>query len=91
MAEIIWTDGARKTVAPISEEEGFELKYLQDLVGGFVEVVNLPDSKIMIIDEEGKLKGREVNEAATEIYRKATGSTDTIVGTVLICESSQLK
>ena len=39
----------------------------QKFVGGYVEVVKVRDG-ILIIDEEGKLKDKPVNEVATKMY-----------------------
>ena len=52
-----------------SEEESKpNLKQLQKMVGGYVEVVTSLDSKYQIvIDEEGKLKGKPFNKDATAL------------------------
>ena len=52
-----------------SEEESKpNLKQLQKMVGGYIEVVTSLDSKYQIvIDEEGKLKGKPFNKDATAL------------------------
>jgi hypothetical protein len=66
MATIYYTDGTIKEVTP-ANGTNFRLKEVQDIVGGYVEVVYLKgDNDIMIINEEGKLIGLERNEEATK-------------------------
>jgi hypothetical protein len=48
-------------------------------VGGYVEVVQVNDG-ILIIDEEGKLKDKPVNEVASKMYADKYGDADIIVG-----------
>ena len=55
------------------------LKEAQKYVGGYVEVVQV-GSGILIIDEEGKLKNKEVNAYASDMYATKYGDTDIIVG-----------
>lgn len=38
-----------------------ELSALQDLVGGYIQTINLPGRIIMIVNEEGKLMGLKPN------------------------------
>ena len=59
------------------------LKEMQDIVGGYIEPVSVRFEKyirIMVVNEEGKLRGLTVNIAASKI----AGSL--IVGDVLILE-----
>ena len=45
------------------------LKELQALVGGYIQVVYVDDGKTQIVmDEEGKLKGKQVNLEATGVW-----------------------
>ena len=50
-----------------SKNDDPTLSDAQKFVGGYVEVVKVRDG-ILIIDEEGKLKDKPVNEAATKMY-----------------------
>lgn len=55
-----------------------EVKYLKGVNGD--EHAN----EVLIVDEEGKLATNPVsNAAATELYQRATGKTDVIVGNAL--------
>lgn len=91
MAAIITTNGEIKPVAPKNGTD-FQLDELQGIVGGYIEIVTLWTGGIMCLDEEGKLKSKDINFKATEIFRKGRGATkDFIVGDVLICDKEQIK
>lgn len=46
------------------------LEEVQKIVGGWVELVTLPDGNQLLVDEEGLLKGKRVNEAASLLAGK---------------------
>ena len=57
-----------------------------------IEVVSLQEGWILIIDEEGKLNGKKINDIATSYFRKAKPYVnDFIVGDVILCPSNLLK
>ena len=56
------------------------LEELQDMVGGLIQVIQLKDKQI-IVDEEGKLKGKEFNVEATELWNVGY---DVIVGDAVV-------
>lgn len=84
MAEIIKSDGQRINITPENGKR-FQLEELQEIVGGYIENLQLPDGRYMVVNEEGRLYGLPVNMAATHIY----GYT-VIVGDVVICEKREL-
>ena len=61
------------------KEDSPSLSEAQKFVGGWVEVVQVNDG-ILIIDEEGKLKDKPVNEVASKMYADKYGDADIIVG-----------
>ena len=61
------------------KDESPSLSDAQKFVGGWVEVVQVNDG-ILIIDEEGKLKDKPVNEVASKMYADKYGDEDIIVG-----------
>jgi hypothetical protein len=67
----------------------FSLKELKEIVGGYIEVVNLGDD-YMVVNEEGKLIGLPFNLNATRVYQIFTKIGEHIVGDVLICEKNQI-
>ena len=68
------------------------LTEMQKFVGGYIEVVQSSDTKHdIVLDEEGKLKGKPLNKEATELYlgeeqddTSAGWDFDYIVGDVMI-------
>ena len=88
-ATILRTDGTE-------EEFKFKgkhprLKEMQDVVGGYIELVYLPQGKCMVINEEGKLLGLPVNNLATKIYFETFGPVDVIVGEAIVCDAGIIK
>ncbi len=67
------------------------LSELQELVGGYIEVVQSHDgSADIIFDEEGKLKDKQVNISATTMWlgEDKTLWHDVIVGDVVVCRGN---
>lgn len=90
-AVLLRSDGTSQKVMPDQSDGSFSLEELYRLIEtDLVEVVHLPKGFIMIVDEEGKLKARQVNEAATAVIN-VWGNPDYIVGNALVCLRSQLK
>ena len=56
-----------------------DIGWFQQTVGGYIEVVPLGGGMLMVLNEEGKLKGLPINRRATELY-----PSDIIVGDVII-------
>ena len=70
----------------------FSLEELRGYIGGHIEIVPLKNNRLMIVDEEGKLKNLPYNKPATEIYDKESFCVaDIIVGNALICKGGQVK
>lgn len=91
MAKIIKTNGEEIEISPANGED-FKLEELKEIVGGWVEIVWLPNNEdILVINEEGKLMNLPLNNKATEIYFNAFQYDDVIVGDALLCKSSQVK
>jgi len=62
------------------------LKFLQDGVGGYIEFIDLPRQKaVMVVNEEGKMFGLPTNVMATALfYQNYPHLNDYIVGDVLL-------
>lgn len=54
--------------AMVTEVKKLELEDMQALVGGLIQPVYLQDQVICWIDEEGKLKNKEINIALSASY-----------------------
>lgn len=85
MATIIKADGQCIETQPKNGTD-FKLEELNEIVGGYIEVLTLNDDQIMVINEEGKVYGLPLNLKATDMY-----GLDFIVGDVLVCEESEVK
>lgn len=80
---IILAPDGHVIVAPI--RNGITLKMLQDLVGGYIETVPAkPEGTVLIVNEEGKLRGMAYNTRATNISRLYGGN---IVGVAVMCRA----
>lgn len=84
MAKIYKTTGEVIEVEPKNGKD-FKLKELQEIVQGYIEIVNFSPTEYMVVNEEGHLIGLPLNPSATILYKK-----DIIVGDVLICNKSQI-
>ena len=89
-AKIIYTGKEAEDYTP-KNGKTFELDELQGIVDGNFEIVRLRDGRIIIVDEDGKLKDKAVNIPATNIMRRDHYTTDYIVGTAIVCDSEKKK
>lgn len=89
-AKIIYTDKESEDYTP-KNGKTFALTEMQEIVGGYIEIIRLNDGRIMIADEEGKLKNKEVNIPATNILRRDHYTTDYIVGTAIVCDADMVE
>lgn len=78
--------------APEPEREGkyYTLEQMQEIVGGYIEMISLPDGRHMILNEEGKLTSLPVNLIATTLAEGVLGGMDYIAGDVLVCEDGRI-
>ena len=75
-----------------------DLKTAQDFVGGYVEGISFPNGDYLIVNEEGKLMGLELNETATKLWREtftkdkyAFGYDDWVSGPAILIKQKALK
>lgn len=68
--------------------EKINLKEMQDCVGGYIEFVYLPDNKILVVNEEGKLNNLPLNGLATMKFWDNIG--DILVGDVLLIDQKYI-
>ena len=88
-AKIIYTDKEDEEYTP-KNGKTFELTEMQEIVGGYVEPIRLNDGRMIIVDEDGKSKGKAVNIPATNILRRDHYTTDYIVGTAIVCDADMI-
>ena len=87
MAKIIKVNGDMITVEPQNCSD-FQLKELQGIVGGYIEVVPIGDGQLIVVDEDGRAKGYQHNSIASlAVAGKVIGD---IVGDMLICKDTEI-
>lgn len=84
MALILKTDFTQVELNPKNGTD-FSLEELQHAVGGNIEIACVNTNQLVIVDEDGLLKDKPVNELACLVLGII------LYGDVLICESSQVK
>ena len=91
MAQILKANG--DIIENVMPQKGkhFSLKEMQEIVDGYIEILDLQNGKLIILNEEGKLEGLPYNMAATIMYRSAYMTYDYIVGDVLVCDKNQIR
>lgn len=90
MAKIYKANGEVLDIEPKNGRD-FQLEELQAIVGGLIQIIEISDTEIMVINEEGKLENLPLNEQATAIYQKQVYEGDFIVGDVLICKDEEVR
>lgn len=84
MAILMKADGTVETRSP-KNGRNFDLDEMQLAVGGYIEFVYLNDGNVLVVNEEGKLRGLDLNMSATDMAAPTLGPTDCIVGDALCC------
>ena len=69
----------------------FELEELQEIVGGYIEIIRLNDGRIIIVNEEGLNLNLPVNIEATNILRRDHSTTQYIVGNAIVCDADMVE
>ena len=90
--EIIKADGTRINIRPENGRD-FQLRELQEIVGGYIQIISLHDGRLMVLNEEGKLLALPYNNDATEIAQEAEAifDYDFIAGDVLVCKEGEVR
>jgi len=88
----IKTKKERNEMIKRMDEKPPSLKYMQQYVGGLIQIIDLSDGRQIIINDEGKLKELPYNKEATEIANKdgALFSGDFIVGNAIVLSGKGL-
>lgn len=84
MAHILKVDGTKE------ELPNTKLETLQAAVGGYIQIIPTNDKRLMVLDEEGKLKGYQHNPHADLLARGLIADDDFIVGNVVIAEEGEI-
>jgi hypothetical protein len=84
MATLLRADGTAEVLQP-PNGVNWSLQELQTLVGGYIEIAMTLDGRWMVLDDEGKLKRKPLNAAATRVYKY--GRRDPVVGDALVVDT----
>jgi hypothetical protein len=84
MATLLRPDRRKDEIQPLNGVN-WSLEELQTLVGGYIEVIGTKDGRFLVIDEEGKLKRKPLNAAATDLY--LYGEHDAVVGVAVLVDT----
>ena len=79
MAKLLKTDGEVIENVDISS-----LEKMQNLVGGYIQIVYLEGQRMLIVNEEGLLNQLPINDNASELYGHP------LVGNVIDCSVNEL-
>jgi hypothetical protein len=90
MDVIVRPDGTEVPAPEPEKEDGsYSLKQLNEIVGGYIQILKAHDGRCVVINEEGKMKDLEPNIRATAMVGLFPG--DFIVGDALFCEQEHMK
>jgi len=86
MAELIKMDGTREALTDLS------LPALQTAVDGYIEYISLDDERVLVVNEDGRMRKLGVNmEASRIMMRHGPPAPDpVIVGNVVCCSKGEL-
>lgn len=87
MALLIAADGATLEVFPPDGRPAFTLPELQQIVGGYIELIPMRDpSRVMFVNEDGKSQNLPLNQVASALgWEAGIAPDDYIVGDVVVC------
>jgi len=82
---LVTAEGTMRAIAPANPQKGYTLDEIQDLVGGYVVFLPLGEGLVLLVDEEGLMKGKTFNPYASALAGQP------IVGDVAIVSRKALK
>jgi hypothetical protein len=89
MARVYTPEGEIIPLNPLEGQKTLSLEQLQGAVGGYIEIVESSDGQyLLVIDEEGKLKGYPPNHRATELFYFP--QYDILVGNVVVAGKDEI-
>lgn len=86
---LVKNTGTMQEIKPMNGSD-YSLQELQHYVGGYIETVHLGADKLLIVDEEGKVKNKLPNRIATG-WLIANGIHDWVAGDAVLIDEKHLK
>jgi len=94
IAVLITPRGERQEAIP-RNGVAFTVRELQDMVDGYIDIVDIDDELVMVFDVDGNEKDKLFNKKATEILRKAHEGEpdfgDFVSGNAVVCKNHMIK
>jgi hypothetical protein len=84
-------DGTITVVEPVNGRDFKLAELYQHTQSTTVQMIDMPDGRVMWMDEEGKLTGKEPNPTATALVAKWLLPGDYIAGHALVCTKRMVK
>lgn len=81
--------GTFQAIKPMNGEY-YTLVEMQYYVGGYIETVPCGEGKLLVVDEEGKLKNKLPNHIATG-WMQTAGYHDWVAGDVMLIDSNHMR
>lgn len=88
MATLYKTNGKVKRIFPNDENKFFDLKELHKLVNGYIEPIQLPDGRVLMVNENGKNLFMPPNKRATHVCAES-GIDLKIVGDAVLLDADE--
>lgn len=92
--EVIVLEAGKSEGYVQSYPESLSLKEMQDLVGGYIELVYLNEKQFMVVNEDGHILGLPYNQAANNILaiqRPEFSQRNVIVGNVFLIDRTDIE
>ena len=90
-AYLLKTDGTETAIEPRNGTD-FTFEELYPIMEcDMIEIIRLPDGRIMLLDEEGNWSDKPTNERATVLAYNALTMGRGIVGHTVVCEDSMIR
>lgn len=91
VAQVIAPDGTTTEVQPVNGSD-FKLPELYlHTRSTIVQMIDMPDGRVMWMDEEGKMNGKQANPTATALVAKWLMAGDYIAGHALVCTKRMVR
>ena len=88
MATLIKVDGSTEEIRGKNPDGSLTLRQMQEIVGGYIQIIPTTNGEMLVCDEEGKLKDKKLNMKASgkvELF-----PTDYIAGDAILLSRKEI-